>query len=322
MSEVCIGIIGTGKIAGKFAEAVNRAEGARLYGVASRTFSRARTFAEKYNTTVWYGSYDELLKDDKVELIYVATPHVFHKENTMSALNAGKGVLCEKPFALSARDAAEMIALAEEKGLFLAEAMWTRFFPAVKKVKEILESGVLGEIVTFQADLSYSFPFDSESRIYNKSLGGGALLDLGIYPLSIMHYFLGVPQNMQARSVFCDTGVDSSTSILCSYESGAQALLSCSVSTQTPGEAVISCTKGWIRLNAPFHHPNSISIFHNGENHYSFPYEGYGYEYEVESAVRSFREGKTEDSHMTHKDTQEVMELLDRVRELTGLHYE
>ena len=317
-----IGIIGTGSIARKFAAAINRVDGVVLYAVSSRSLKNAREFAEEYNAREWYEGTDDFYKREAIDLVYIATPNQSHYINTVEALNNNKAVLCEKPFAMDLSESKKMVDLAKTKNLLLVEAMWTKYFPAIKKVEELLDNGSLGEIVHIQGDLSYPLG-RSKDRLYKKEMGGGALLDLGIYPISIAHYFLGSPDSILANSHFSDTGVDESTSVILSYNSGKTAILTSSIIASSTNEFIISCTKGWIRINGNFHHPTSISLFigGKGELHKEFPREGYGYEYQIEGIYKDFKKGLKESSTVKLDDTLEIMEILDTIREKIGYKF-
>lgn len=315
-----IGIIGTGIIAGKIAEAVNNVDGAVLYAVSSRTFAKARAFAEKYNVKEWYEGSDDFYKRDKIDLVYIATPNPYHYSDTIKALEMGKAVLCEKPFALNSKEAGEMIALAESKNLLLVEAMWTKYFPAVKMVKSILDDGSLGEITHIQGDLS--FPLEVKERLYRKEMGGGALYDLGIYPVSMAHYFLGKPDSVVADSFIGESGVDLTTSVILSYKDGKRAVLNSSIIANSTNEFIINCRNGWVRLNGDFMNSPSISLFVNGkgELHKEFPRESSGYEYQIEGLLADFNSGLKESLTVTHRDTLEIMEIMDKIRNKAGLN--
>lgn len=317
-----IGIIGTGSIAAKLAEAINRVEGANLYGVASRSLEKSRSFAEKHGVTLWFDGYQELYKCSDIDLVYIATPNNLHKENTIDALNCGKAVLCEKPFALSAKDSYEMFNIAKEKDLLLVEAMWTKYFPAVKKVKEIVDSGALGKIITIQGDLSYPMG-SSKDRLIKKELGGGSLLDLGIYPITLTHYLLGMPDSIVASSTMTKTGVDESTYAILKYNSGTQAMISTSFDAVSTKEFLVCGTKGWIRLNDNLGFPQSISCYIDGEGeeHKQFPWPYLGYEYQIKGILNDFNNGFKESSTVKAKDTLEIMEILDKIREIIGLDF-
>lgn len=318
-----IGIIGAGRIAEKLAIAINNVDGAVLYSVSSRSFDRSRAFAEKFNAKVWYEGTDDFYKDEKLDLVYIATPNSLHKKYTIDAIKNKKAVLCEKPFALNYKESMDMFNIAEENDVLLLEAMWTKYFPAVKRVKELLDSGVLGEIQTIQGDLSYPIDEDKD-RMFKKSLGGGALLDLGIYPITMAHYFLGNPDRIVADAHFTQGGVDESTSAIFSYNSGAKALLTCSMKTISTNEFVISCTNGWIRLNGSFHYPKSISLHINGvgEQHQEFPWETEGYEYQIKGLLEDYNSGLKDGSIVRKSDTLEIMKILDEVRKQIGYEFE
>lgn len=317
-----IGIVGTGSIAAKLAEAINNVDGAVLYAISSRTLKKSRDFAEQYGVKVWYEGTNDFYKNRDIDLVYIATPNSLHKSNTLEALNNNKAVLCEKPFALNYEESIEMIDTAREKGIFVAEAMWTKYFPAIKRVKEILENGSLGNIQTIQGDFSYPLSRDND-RLYRKELGGGALLDLGIYPITVSHLFLGIPDRIIADCHYTKEGVDESTSMIFSYKSGAKALITCSLSTFSTNEFTISCTKGWIRLNGSFHNPSSISYFIDGvgEQHQEFPLKSDGYEYQIEGILEDFNNGLIESSTVKQCDTLEIMKIMDIVRDKIGYSF-
>lgn len=317
-----VGIIGTGAIAKKLAKAINCVDGANLSAVSSRTLDRARHFAEEFNVSLWYEGLNDFLNNTDIDLVYIATPNNFHYQNTIDALNSGKSVLCEKPFALNYIESKKMIEIAEKKNLLLVEAMWTKYFPGIKRVKNILDSGILGDIVTVHGDLSYLL--DGKDRLFDRRMGGGALLDLGIYPITVMHHFMGNPENILASSQFTETGVDESTSMIFSYKSGAKALISCSINAKSTNEFSIFCSKGWIRLNDNFTRPTSISYFSqkSGERHEQFLYENLGYEYQIEGVLADFNGNKTESSTVKQSDTLEIMKILDIVRNKVGLSFE
>lgn len=317
-----IGIIGTGSIAGKLADAINRVDGANLYGVASRKIEKAREFAEKHNSTLWFEGYEDLYNCHEIDLVYIATPNNFHKKNTIDALNSGKAVLCEKPFALDANDSREMFNLAKDKGLLLVEAMWTKYFPAVKRLKEVIDSGAIGDIVTIHGDLSYPMG-ESKERLMKKELGGGALLDLGVYPITLVHYLLGKPDSIVASATMTNSGVDESTYAILKYNSGAQGIISTSFDAVSTKEFLVCGTKGWIRLNDNLGFPQSISCYIDGvgEDHKQFPWPHLGYEYQVQGVLEDFNNGLKESSTVKVKDTLEIMEILDEVRGIIGLDF-
>lgn len=318
-----IGIIGAGRIAEKLAAAINNVDGVNLYAISSRSFEKARVFAEKYNVSTWYEGTDDFYNNSNIDLVYIATPNSFHKQQTMECLEHNKAVLCEKPFALNREDSLEMFELAKKQNLLLVEAMWTKYFPAVKKVKELLDSGCIGDIIHIQGDLSYPLGREKE-RLYKKEQGGGALLDLGVYPITMAHYFMGKPNQIEVLSHFTKEGVDETTSMVFKYNSGVNALLNCSISAHGTNEFLISGTKGWLRLNGAFHHAKSISCYIEGvgEQHQEFPWKTDGYEYQIEGLLEDYSKGLTESSTVKINDTLEIMGIMDEIRSKIGYEFD
>ena len=212
------GILGTGKIADTFASALGKLPAAAITAVGSRTIEKARQFGYKFNIPNIHGSYEDLVNDPAVDVIYVSTPHSFHQENTLLALEAGKHVLCEKPFAINSEQIETMITKAEEKKLFRMEAMWMWFFPGIQEVKKLIEQGTIGDIRWMNANFGFHVPFDAKSRLFAPELGGGALLDIGIYPLALSLYLFGKPIEMSSRAFFGESGVDEQLHLHLKYE--------------------------------------------------------------------------------------------------------
>ncbi|NQX78367.1 Gfo/Idh/MocA family oxidoreductase [Gilvibacter sp.] len=233
------GIIGLGKIAGRFADDLKLHPEATLQAVASRTTKKARSFAAQHDATTSYGSYDALFKDAQVDVVYIATPNHLHYQNCMEALEAGKHVICEKPFALDAAQVRKMINKAKSKKLFLMEALWTRFIPATEKVLELIDQGTIGKTVSVRADFGFPASQDPNGRLFNKSLGGGSLLDIGIYPLYLSYLLLGKPEAIDAEATMHYTGVDSHCHIELAYSDGQTAILESTFLETTPTEAII-----------------------------------------------------------------------------------
>ena len=202
------GIIGPGKIAEKFAEALLNCPNAELWAVASRDKERAESFAKKYRAVKYYDQYEALINDEEIDVVYIATPHTFHYRHVLLCLNNKKPVLCEKPLSVNYQSALEMITLAKETKVFLMEAMWTRFLPVIKEVFRLIKQGEIGEIIFIKADFGYSFPYDTESRIFNMKLGGGSLLDIGVYPLFLALSLLGEPDSVKTFAHISSTGAD------------------------------------------------------------------------------------------------------------------
>ncbi|WP_229401045.1 Gfo/Idh/MocA family protein [Micromonospora okii] len=317
------GILATGHIAGRFAEDLRLVPGAELVAVGSRTPDGARRFADKHGAKRAYGSWAELAADDEVDVIYVATPHAAHHEATMTCLAAGRAVLVEKPFTLDLADSVELVEAARSRGVFLMEAMWMRTNPLVLRVVELIAEGAIGEVTSVQADFGVAGPFPPESRMRARALGGGALLDVGVYPVSLAHLLLGVPQHVRAWAKIGPEGVDENTGMIFGYDSGALATLSCGMVGATPLAASITGTTGRIDLPAPFFRPPSATLYRGVGEPETIPADltGGGYQHEAAEVQRCLAEGLTESPLVPHATTLEVMGLLDAVREQIGVHY-
>ncbi|KFI05423.1 Gfo/Idh/MocA family protein [Massilia sp. BSC265] len=321
------GILGTGGIARAFALGLKHAPGAVLAAVGSRTLDNAQAFARELGIEKAYASYEELARADGVDIIYIATPHPMHAANSLLALGGGKAVLCEKPFAINRREAGEVVALARAKNLFLMEAMWTRFLPALAEVKRIMASGEIGTVTQVHADFGFSATLDPEHRVNKRELGGGALLDLGIYPLSIAHALLGKVENVQAQAVMSstdkDNAVDTTTAFVMKHAGGTLSVCSCSIRARSSSELIVSGTGGSIRMHRMFHLTDRITVdLQDGSSRtVPTPYLGNGYTHEAIEAGRCLREGLIEHPLMTHEDTLALMALLDRIRGQIGLRY-
>ncbi len=323
MSDFKWGIIGTGGIAKAFAADLTHIKGHVISAVGSRTLISADAFASLYPGTKAYGSYDELINDADIDAIYVATPHPWHKENVIAALNAGKPVLCEKPFAVSASEARSMVDAARQNKVALMEAMWARFLPHYAKVREIVASGVLGPITTIHADHGQRLADQNIARLVEPSLAGGALLDLGIYPISFAHMILGVPEKITSSSVFTDKGVDAQSSMIFDYANGAQALLNTTMIVKTTCTAVVAGLNGYIEIDRTFYNPTSMRVvlFDGTTTEYPKNYVGHGLREQAVEFARVVRSGQTESPILTWADTIAIMEIMDTVREQIGLKY-
>jgi predicted dehydrogenase len=322
MSTFKWGILGPGGIARAFAKDLQLLDGHEVAAVGSRTLSNAQEFAKSFGGTA-YGSYEELVADPAVDAIYVATPHPSHKDNVISALNAGKPVLCEKPFAVNAHEAREMVAAAQRNGVALMEAMWARFLPHYAHVREIIASGVLGQILTVQADHGQRLADKSIPRLIEPSLAGGALLDLGIYPVSFAHMILGNPTKITASAVLTDKGVDAQTSMIFDYADGAQAVLTTTMIEQTPCRAVVAGVNGWLEIDRTFYNPTSMRVvlFDGSVTQYPHTYTGHGLREQAEAFKKLVQSGKNQSEILTWKDTVDIMGTLDAVRSQIGLRY-
>lgn len=316
------GIIGPGKIAGKFATDLAMVPGAELYAVASRDIDKARAFSTEYHFKKSYGSYEELAMDTEVDIIYIATPHVFHHEHTLLCLKNKKAVLCEKPFAINSRQVEEMIHAAEENKVFLMEAMWTYFLPHYQYLLDLVKSKKFGTIKILEADFGFAAPYLPEKRLYNKVLGGGSLLDIGIYPLFAALSLMGVPTTIKAQAKMSNTGVDESCDINLTYNNGAVAGLSSAINIKTPTIATIKFEHAIVTLQNRFHEPTSIIINSDGEQEeINFEVTSLGYNYEAIHVQQMLAEGRTESTIMTFQKSRELIALLDTVREKIGLIY-
>ena len=322
MSNFNWGILGPGGIAKAFAEDLKKLNGHSIAAVGSRTLSNAQSFANTFGGTA-YGSYEELVADPQVDAIYVATPHPAHKENVILALNAGKPVLCEKPFAVNAAEAQQMVDAAHKNGVALMEAMWARFLPHYAQVREIIQSGVLGKIHTIQADHGQRLADQNIPRLVEPSLAGGALLDLGIYPVSFAHMILGNPSKITSSAVLTDKGVDAQTSMIFDYADGAQAVLNTTMIEQTPCRAVVAGLNGWLEIDRTFYNPASMRVVLNDGTTTEYPssYVGHGLREQAEVFKQLVTSGQQQSQILNWQDTVDIMKTLDQVRSQIGLKY-
>jgi predicted dehydrogenase len=323
METVRWGILGTGKIARAFAAALKDTPGAVLAGVASRSIDSAEAFGIEFGAAASYGSYQQLADAGDVDIIYIGTPHPMHAENALMALTAGKGVLCEKAFTMNRREAVEVMALAREKKLFLMEAMWTRFMPALAEVRRIIASGEIGPVHHVTADFGFTATQGPEHRLFDPALGGGALLDLGIYPLSIAAALLGPVESVRAQAEMGTTGVDVQTGFTLVHAGGGMSICSCSLRARTPCELTVSGELGHVRMNTQFHRARSISVvLADGTSRtVQTPFIGNGYAHEAIEAQRCVQVGLIESPGMTHDETLALMGVMDTIREQIGLRY-
>ena len=323
MSTFKWGIIGTGGIARAFANDIAYLSDHVIAAVGSRNLANAESFVKTVPGAKAHGSYDALISDSDIDAIYVATPHPSHKENVIAALNAKKPVLCEKPFAVNAAEAKEMVAAAKANNVALMEAMWARFLPHYAKIREIVASGVLGQITTIHADHGQRLADQNISRLIEPSLAGGALLDLGIYPISFAHMVLGIPQSITSTAVFTDKGVDAQTSMILDYADGSQAILNTTMIVQTPCTAVIAGLNGYLEVNRTFYNPTSmrLTLFDGTVTEYPSDYKGHGLREQAVEFARVVKSGAKESPILTWDDTIAIMEIMDTVRSQIGLKY-
>lgn len=317
------GILGLGKVAEKFAADLLLSKDAKLAAVASRDKTKAEAFGEKFHAAYFYDSYDALVQNPEIDIVYIATPHSFHFEHCMLCLKNGKSVLCEKPMGMNFGEVNAMIAEATKRKLFLMEAMWTRFIPATEKLINLLQEKIIGELSYIRADFGFKSTAAPESRVFNKALGGGALLDIGIYPLYLSLITLGIPTEIKAVAKKTNQGVDSFSAQLLSYAHGAKAILESTTEADTPVEAIIYGSKGKIKLFSRFHHCEHIAIFRHGEAEKSLqiPYIGNGYFHEIEEVNHCLFAGAKESDKMPHQMSLNLIKLMDKIRKQTDLHY-
>lgn len=318
------GIIGTGKIAHTFAEALRGNEGSVLGAVASRTLDKAEKFAEEYGFERAYGSYEELAKDESIDIVYIATPMSAHYADTLLCLNNGRNVLCEKSVALNAGQAEEMFALAREKGLFLMEAMWMKFRPAYLKVKQWVDEGRIGKVQFIKADFNNFIPYDKDDRLFKADCGGGALLDLGVYPLTFAVSLLGEPQDIVTHAHIGRDGVDLSNSVTLVYPDGVFAATSSGFEIQNRNNAVIAGDKGSITMGDWFFCSSECTLYDPESQPVEervFPPEINGYEYEIREAERCLAAGQRTSPMVPPESTLSVMRLMDKCREIWGMRF-
>ncbi len=317
------GILGTGGIAAHFATGLGSVPGAAITAVGSRTQEAADRFGERFGVPRRHGSYAALAADPEVDVVYVATPHTLHRANSLLCLGAGKAVLCEKPFALNAGEAAEVIAAARARGLFLMEAMWSRYYPAMVRARELLAAGAIGEPRLLHADLGFRATVNPVGRLFNPALGGGALLDVGVYPVSLASMIFGEPTAIASQAHLGETGVDEQAGMVLSYAGGQLAVLYTSIRTLTPHEALIMGTAGMLRLGLDWHKPNRLTITKPGqpEEVIPLPFEGNGYNYEAIEVGDCLRAGRRESAAMPLDETLAIMRTLDTIRAQWGLRY-
>ncbi len=316
------GIIGCGKIASKFASDFQFISGAHVEAVASRTDLKAQTFSREHNIPRYFGSYEALLEDADIDAVYIATPHSFHCQNSLAALDHDKAVLCEKPLAMHLGEAQEMANKAKKRKKLLMEGMWTAFLPHYQFVLKQLQEHKFGKLKELRADFGFSADPDPQSRFCNTALGGGSLLDIGIYPVYAALSTLGNPESIEASAEFFETGADKSCRISFDYKGGIKAQLSSSLIEHTPTEAIFICEKGSIKINSRFHEPTSVELFDGIERKtVAFSTEGLGYHYEIEHFNALLRANKTESPIMSLITSMALTSLLDRIRSQIGLHY-
>ena len=326
MNKIRWGILACGKIAKKFAADLKSVEDGELIAVASRDIERAKQFAADFPAKYVFGSYEELVNCDEVDAIYVASPHSHHHEHTLLCLNHGKAVLCEKAFAINEQQAKEMIDLARTKKVFLMEALWTRFLPHYLKVRDMIAEGKLGELKGVLANFGFKPPEPVSPRLFEPALGGGSLLDIGIYPVFLAQSILGVPDSITAKMDPAHTGVDEQCSIVFHYKNGMTANLFSTLASNLETDADIFGTKGRIRLTNRFYEPSATIQYYPDiiTSRTIMPIEkeaGWGYQHEIRHVNECLQKGLTESPVWSLDETLSLMQTLDAIREAMGLRY-
>jgi predicted dehydrogenase len=317
MSDMTIkwGILGTGSIAQVFTEDLLRLPGHEVLAVGSRTPDSAKAFAGRYGVTRAYGSYADLAADGEVNVVYVATPHPGHHPNASLCLEAGRAVLVEKPFTVTAAESEQLVALARTRGLFAMEAMWTRFNPLIRRLGTLVADGAIGEVTAVYAGFAERFPYDPAHRLWSTDTAGGALLDLGIYPVSFAWMLLGAPETVQATAAAAPNGVDANTGILLGYPTGAVGLLHCGLLARSPQTATVIGTTGRVEVASPFFRPPAMTLHRDGAEPETFTLEveGHGYTYQAQEVARCLRAGELESPLMPLDESVAILGTLDTI---------
>lgn len=315
------GVIGAGRIARTFCDAVKLNEGT-LYAIASRSIERAKAYQKDYGFEKAYDDYELMLSDPNVECVYIATPHGLHYEHMLLALKHNKPILCEKAFTLNANQASEIFSLAREKSLFVMEAMWTRFLPTTIALQNLIEEGIIGEVEKLEADFCFEATKDPNDRLFDLKLGAGALLDVTIYPINYANIFLGIPQDINGKCTLTNTGADLSDEIVYLYPN-KKAVLNGSIGHNLPREARLYGTKGKIYI--PDFWSATEAFIYNLENtlikHIKYPHKVNGFEYQIEEVIRCINEGLIESPIMPHQTTIDILKQMDALRFSFGIKY-
>lgn len=323
MKKYKFGIIGPGKIANRFGEALQTVPRAELYAVASRDEEKAKQYAAKFGMKKIYGSYEALAQDPDVDVVYIATPHTFHHAHTLLCLNNRKAVLCEKPLTLSKKLAEEMVAAARENKTFLMEAMWTRFIPAIIEAKRLVDKNEIGPVQFLRGDFGFVAPHNMENRVFNMKLGGGAQLDVGIYPMFLALLLLGSPKEISAIANKAETGADATTAALLKFKSGAIAHILSSIVSDSPKDAVIMGTLGTITLHTPWHKSMALTVRKNDgtEEKLKFPYESNGLQFQAIEVIRCLDEKLIESPLLPWSMSLLMAETADEILNQVGVRY-
>ncbi|WP_339841088.1 Gfo/Idh/MocA family oxidoreductase [uncultured Maribacter sp.] len=314
------GIVGAGNIAHSFSKDLALVNGGELTAVASRNLEKAQAFASEYGAPNAFGSYEELFNSDTVDVIYIATPHTTHAELSIAAMKSGKNILCEKPVGVNKGEVEQMIKVAEENNVFFMEALWTRFNPTIKKVKELVDNGTIGDIGYLHADFAfYALDRDESGRLLNPALAGGSLLDIGIYPIFLSYLMLGMPKDIKASANFYKTGVEEQISMIFNYEK-AQAILYSGLNSNSEKKAEIAGNKGSIFIHPRWHETSGYTLEIDGDSSVvEVGKVGKGYTYEIEEVHNCLNTGKIESDLWSHQNSRDLIEIMDTVRNKVGI---
>nr|WP_299381872.1 Gfo/Idh/MocA family oxidoreductase [Allomuricauda sp.] len=316
------GIIGPGNIAGKFSADLNLVAGAEIMAVASRNLEKARQFAKTFGATTAFGSYEELFASGTVDIVYIATPHNFHKDLCVAAMNHGLHVLCEKPAGINKREVEEILAVASKNQVFFMEGLWSRFNPTIKEVKKMVNEGAIGELSYVHADFAfYGLDREESSRVLNLDLAAGSLLDIGIYPIFLAYLLLGMPNDIEAFSNFHSNGTEIQTSMMFQY-ANAQAVLYSGITSNSKMEAEITGSKGALFIHPRWHEASAFSIEKEGNTDMvKLPLRGNGFVYEIEHVQQCLQEQRLESPLWSHQNSLDLVTLMDTIRQKTGIRF-
>lgn len=314
--------MGAGRIGSALVEAIEET-GGEVLAIGSSSRERAETFGDRHGIPHRYHSHHEVALDPDVDVVYIASTNDAHHAHTLAAVDAGKAVLCEKPFALNVPQAREMVSRARDRGVFLMEAMWMRFQPATDRLVEMVSDGYIGEIRTVSANFGFPAGPHASNRLFDLSLGGGTIMDLGVYVVTLATMLLGPPEHISARIERFPSGVDSQAGLVLHHQKGGMSTLSTSFVSDTSNEAVVSGSEGRIRVHAPFHHSSMLTLERRGDvvETIDTSYPGSQYRFEVDEVLRCLDEGLTESPKMPLDDSLALMGVLDRIRSKVGLEF-
>lgn len=316
------GIVGAGKIAHSFSKDLVLVSGGKLTAVGSRSLERAKKFADEYGAPHVFGSYDALFESDTVDVIYIATPHTYHAEVAISAMEAGKHVLCEKPMGVNKSEVERMIEAAKKNKVFLMEALWSRFNPTINAVKELVDSGEIGDVGYLYSDFAfYALDRDEKGRLLNPELAGGSLLDIGIYPIFLAYLMLGMPADILAKVHFHETGVEKQCSMIFDYHN-AHAMLYSGLTSDSEMKSEISGNKGSVFINPRWHEATSYTLVKEGETKtLELSKIGKGYAHEIEEVHKCLQAGKLESDLWSHQNSLDLIYLMDTIRQKTDIKF-